>query len=536
MKGGEVTRLATERGNHASRHLADLPTTEFGVRSARAATVKLGSQAAIFLLNLGTSAALARLLSPNDFGLVAMSWTLVSFLSVFKDFGLTMATVHKDRITQAQLSALFWVNAALCAGLGLLTLLLGPAVAAFYSEQRLLSIFGLMAVLFASVGLGAQHDAILKRQMRFSALSAIEFGSTAAGAGVAISLAWWGSGYWALALQLPVSGVVRTVALWMTCRWSPDWPRWGHGVGAMVAYGGDVTVFRVISHIGKHLDRILIAYFNGAGPLGLYSAAERWAMTPIQQIYTTLLPVAVSGFSRLREDTTRYRRTFRAAMQPIFTVVLPTLAFLLIESRVTILVLLGEQWLEGIPIFRALLFGAVASSLSQFTKWIYLAEGQTRRQLHWVLVSTPILVIAVSIGVRWGAFGVAVAYGAACCALAWPDVAYCLKTSPLRPSDLLGAVWRPVLTTLGSTAALVLVRPVLSHGLVILELATKLVAFGGFFALFWVGLPGGLQSFAEMQRVLKLGLSTPRPGKKATKHGTTAANGIGTDPGSEGGG
>ncbi|MGI8995331.1 MAG: lipopolysaccharide biosynthesis protein [Pyrinomonadaceae bacterium] len=477
--------------------------TDVGGRAVRAASVTVGAQATLFVMSVAASIILARLLTPNDYGLFALVWTLVAFVEIFKDFGLPLATVQKSELSHEQVSTLFWMNVALGVAVALSTLLLAPAMGALYREPRLLALCSLMAGVFVVEALGAQHEALLKRQMEFAALRVIEVGAAAVGVFVAVGLALGGAGYWALAIQYIAAKVTKTISLWTTCRWRPDAPRRGAQVRSMIFYGGDVTGFRIMTHAGKHLDRVLLGYFHGATVVGLYTAAERWAMLTIEQVQTSLLPIAVSGFSHSRHDIGRYRDYYRKALLPLFGVILPTLTFMFVEAHNVVALLLGSQWLEAVPLFRALLFSALAASISQTTKWVYLAEGRTRRQLRWGLLSASIMMISVVVGVRWGALGVAVAYSAATCALALPGVAYCLKASPLHLRDFLGVVWRPALSSVGTAAVLLAVKPHLPLAGTGAEIASSLIIFGLTYPLLWASTPSGRQSLCEMLQLAK---------------------------------
>ena len=147
---------------------------------------------------------MARLLLPEDFGLVGMVTAFTGFLGLFRDAGLSMATVQRESITEAQLSTLFWINLAVGGLLALLSAALAPVLVSFYGEPRLFLIAIGLGAAFIFNGAAAQHRAMLQRNMRFAALAAIDIVALIIGiaAGVAVALA--GGGYWGL--------VVMTVA------------------------------------------------------------------------------------------------------------------------------------------------------------------------------------------------------------------------------------------------------------------------------------------------------------------------------------
>ena len=153
--------------------------------------VTMSAQGVKFFLNLISTMILARLLSPRDFGLVAMVTTITGFLRVFKDAGLSIATVQRERITQAQVSNLFWINLAVSALSTFIVAASAPIIAQFYHNRSLFSVTLLLSTTFLKSGTTVQHQALLKRQMRFKALAVIEVGSMIVGVLVGI---WWFAG------------------------------------------------------------------------------------------------------------------------------------------------------------------------------------------------------------------------------------------------------------------------------------------------------------------------------------------------------
>ena len=503
------------------------PGDDLSGRSAHAGAMLLAAQGVSFALGVGSTMILARLLQPADFGLIAMALTYVAFVGVFNDFGLPMAAVQRARLDPSHASALFWLGAGLSLGVAAATLALAPAIAAFYDEPRLVQILGLMAIVFVAVGLGALPQGLLRRDLRFGVVTSAELAATVAGIGVAVGLGWTGAGYWALAAQYPVTAVVRTVWLWRACGWRPTRPSPWSEVRGMISYGGDVTLYRIVNHLGKHLDRIVIGHHGGAGPLGFYTAADRWAMYPVQQVYPPLLSVAVAGLSRVRDDPERYRRYFTGAYGPLLAAILPGLAFLFVASDAFVLVLLGSRWAETAPLLRILLVGAFASAIGQFTKWIYLVEGRTRTQLAWGTMSSVVMAGSVVLAAPSGTTAVAATFSAMTCLLTVPGIARCLAGSALRPIDVVGAAWRPVVASLmaaGLTLVFGLIAPAVQP---LARLVAGALLFTTLYVGTWVVIPGGRQAAADLIRLAAKVRLAGRAGRAAPVHGSAAGESAG---------
>ena len=477
-------------------------------RSVRSGFIQIGSQVVQLALMIGSAMVLARLLTPGDYGLLAMVSSLTAFVGSFSNFGFPMATVHRERVDHRQVSALFWVNLKLNMLIALLMALMAPALARFYGEARLTAITLVMAVGVFCSGLADQHRSLLTRQMRFGRLMLIEVGSMLAGIVVGVWSALLGASYWALVFQFLTAALTRTVATWLVCGWCPDWQAWrlrtlNPELRSMLSYGAHLTGFRVLAHIGRNLDRVLVGYFSGAAAVGVYDNAFRWSLYPVQEVYPSLVGVAVAGLSRMQDDPEAYRASLRKALLPVFGLVMPALAFMFAEAQSVILVLLGDQWSEAVPLFRILCIAGFAASMARVTKWLYLSLGETKRQFRWGLIYSPVMVLAVAIGVRWGAFGVAVGFTVATCLLTYPGIAFCLKNSHLSMRDFFGIVWRPALASVAAALLLLAVGAVIPSGRsVAVGLLVKLAAFGLAYLTLWVGMPGGKQAAADVLRIV----------------------------------
>lgn len=472
--------------------------------TVRSGVIQLVAQAIQLALYITAALVLARLLTPADFGLFAMVASLTAFVASFKDFGFTMAAVHREHVDDQQSSLLFWMSMKLNLLTGVFVAAMAPVLAWFYGEPRLTAMTLTVAIGVVAIGLAAQHESLLIRRMRFAGLAAVDVASLVAGVALGITCAILGAGYWSLVAQFVATGVLRSAGVWGISGWRPSWQTRGArslvNVDPMLSYAGYLTAYRILSHVGRNLDRVLVGYFSGAAAVGYYDNAFRWSLYPVQQVYQPLMNVAVASLSRVRHAPPTYRAFCRAAFLPMFSIVLPALVFMALEPRRVLLVLLGEQWLPAVPLFQVLCLAALASSMIKITKWIYLSVGETRRQFRWGLVYTPIMIAAVAAGVPWGAYGVAVGFTAGTCLLTWPSLAYCFRRAPLTMRDFAGIVARPALAAAG--AGLVLMASgqlYLPDGGLVASLLTRLVLFLLAYAALWIGMPGGGRAAAEIR-------------------------------------
>src|SRR5213076_208988 len=191
------------------------PTADLKQRSVRGGLVVVFTQTLIFVLQTGSMFVLARLLSPEDFGLQGMVVALTGFLNLFRDAGLSVSTVQRKVLTHEQTSTLFWINVAVGAMLALAAAAAAPLVLTFYREPRLFAVTIVSASAFLFNGLSVQHRALLNRAMRFVTMSKIDILALAVSATVGVGMAARGYGYWAL-VGMVISGPMTTAAaVWM---------------------------------------------------------------------------------------------------------------------------------------------------------------------------------------------------------------------------------------------------------------------------------------------------------------------------------
>ncbi|MEO1762838.1 MAG: lipopolysaccharide biosynthesis protein [Cyanobacteria bacterium J06629_18] len=491
-------------------------------KSLQSGLISFAVQPLKLALGVGSTSLLARLLTPADFGLVAMVAPLLTLVDSLSNFGLETATIQRDKLSDEQLSASFWLSLKINIVVIGVMMLMAPVLAWFYGEEKLTGITLAMAVGALSVCLAFQHKSLLKRQMRFGVLTLIDVGSILTAAGCAIAAALLNWGYWALVLQLVVMQLTQSIAYWLICDWRPKRylknAKLDANLKAMLSYGANLTGFRFITRIGMQLDRILVGYVSGAGALGLYHVAYKWAYFSFEQVYHPLFDVAVSSFSRAYQDPELYRAYCRRGLMSLFALCFPALAFLFVEARDVLLLLLGNQWLEAVPLFRLLTIAVFFGSIYRVTKWLYVSSGQTKRQLRWGLIHTPTMIVAVAIGSQYGAYGVALGYTTGLCLLSVPSVIFCLHNSPLSLLDFFSSVWRSAFASVITAVVLFAIKfnkfkfdfeftffefTNTDIDNIFVQLITHSIIFGLIYLLLWIVLPGGKRAIAEVLENLR---------------------------------
>ncbi len=417
---------------------------DIGRRTAHGMAFTLASQLSRFGLQLGSTAVLARALTPRDFGLVGMVTAVTGFAALFKDLGLSAATVQRQELTHEQVSNLFWINVGMSGLLMVVFMAAAPAIAWAYGEPALVAITIAIAATFLLGGLTAQHHALLRRQMQFRQIATVDVVAKIASVLVAITAALLGAGYWALVLMAAAHAAVSMVGVWAACGWRPGLPRRGAGVRPLLAFGGGLTVFSTLSYLARNADNMLIGWYWGAGPLGLYTKSYGLLMMPLQQMKAPIGHVALPALCRLQDDPERFRRFYLNVLSLIATLTVPVGAVIALGSGEIIEFFLGRQWVEAGPIFLALSLSLPVQAILTCTGWLFMASGRSRPMLMWGAASSGSMIAAFLLGLRWGPLGVAIGFTASMYILAWPLSAYAVRGTSITTSDLWRCLSRPV--------------------------------------------------------------------------------------------
>ncbi len=469
------------------------------MRGGRAVGIATGLRS---LIDLGATLTVARLLTPREFGLVGMVVAITGFVDLFKDLGLATVTIQRENISEEQLSALFWLNAASGFGLMVLTAAVAPLVSWGYGEPTLLNItLALSLPLFLS-GISVQHQALLRRELRFQRLAVVQIVGTLVGVVVVIVAALAGLGLWALVLRQVCSQLASAVAAWLCVRWWPGWPKRAD-VRSLVGMGGHVTGFQVTNYIERNLDDVLIGRFAGATELGCYSRAYELLRLPLQQLGEPAGTVALPTLSRLNHDPARYREAYLRIAQPLLLVTIPLCPLLLFSADWIVSIAFGSQWKETVVMFQWLGVSLLVKPISYSCGWLFVSQGRTQELWRWGVVATALAVASFLVGLPWGAVGVAASYGILDLLVRAPLLFYWIgRRGPVKTRDLVDLALPAWACAAAIAVALLGLRYVLSSAVpapVGLLLATLLsVAVGGGLMLAFPSTRTALRDMAEL--------------------------------------
>lgn len=417
---------------------------DLGSAAARGAAVTFGAQLVRVALQMGSIIVLARLLAPQQYGLMAMVLVFVGVGEVFRDFGLSTAAVRATTVTHAQRSNLFWINVGIGAALAVVLAAAAPLVGNLFDEPDVVGVARGVAVVLLLNGMATQYRADLVRQMRFGGLALADVGAQCVAIAAAVAAAWAGAGVWALVLQQVLQAFVLLCVLVVLGRWRPARPRRGVPMREFWHFGWNLVASQLVGYLGNNIDSLVIGWRLGPAPLGLYDRGYKLVMTPVSQVRAPSTTVALPVLTRLRDEPARFAAFVSRGQLALAYPVMLGAALLVGTAAPVSVLLLGAGW-EGVePVVRLLATSALMQTLAYVGYWVYLTCGLTPQLLRFTLVTIAVKVALVLVGSQWGVVGVAAGFTLAH-TLEWPlSIAWLSRLAPIDGRALASGALRIV--------------------------------------------------------------------------------------------
>jgi PST family polysaccharide transporter len=467
-------------------------------RSVRAAGFTWAAGIADFVFRIGSTAILARLLLPQQFGLVMMVTAVTAVADQFRDLGLSTATVQRKEITHQQVTNLFWINVFAGIGIALIIAAVSPLVSAYYKEPRLTLITCILATNFVWGGLVVQHEALLARTLKLGHIAVVRVLSSVISVGVAVLLAWRGYGYWALVWKEVVRWALLAVGMWICLPWLPGIPRRNANVKGLIHFGAHLSAANIVVSITAGADRFLLGRFWGAGAVALYRQAYQLLVLPMDQLLGPVFQVTQPGLSMLQTEDSKYRHFYQKVLTVVCIATMPVSLFVAATATDITSVLLGPKWLDCADVLVILSLATFIKEPVAWSAHILITRGNAKKYLQLTALQNVTLIVFMLIGVRWGIRGLATANLMATYLLAVPTTYWSLKGSPVTMRIFGATVARPAAASMVMALMVIL----LHHSLPPIEaLASLLLTSGiavGSFVSVWMLLPGGKAELAGL--------------------------------------
>lgn len=416
-------------------------------RVARGVAWSLAEKAGSMLLQMGVSILVARMLAPEDYGVMALLTVFATLSLVVVDSGFSQTLIRSREPSPSDYRSVFRFNLVTATLLYGVMVALSPLLAAFFDQPVLTRIAPVLFLLLPLNALCVIQQAIYTRRFRFDTLSKVVFASTAVSGVVAVAMAWSGCGVWSLVAQRLAAMGVKAALLWMLSDWRPAGRYDGRALRAMAPYSLRLLATDLISTLYNNISQLFVGKMYSTEMLGFFNQGQKLKDLPVTATIQSVQNVSFPALSKIREDSGKFAEGYRQLLLMVAFVVSPVMLGMVAVAEELFALFLGEKWMPTVPYFEILSLSGLFMPLAMVACNVLKArsDGSVIVRLEVVKKTVQTLILAVSIpcGVRAIAWGVVA-------------MAFCELTLNLR------AAWRFAELSFGRIARAILPAVLLS--------------------------------------------------------------------------
>lgn len=499
----------------------DPPPEKEGVEVNRA-SVALGARWSLISLvakqasRILFSLLLARLLGPENFGIIAVATIYLAFSLVFLDVGLAASLIQRRRVDREVTGTATWVNLGVLSVLVAVTQIAADVWADFFHTPELGAVLRVLSLTYVFNGLGVVPGAMLVRRLEFKLLGIAEVASSLFGGVAGVVAAVAGAEYWALVIQtLTRDAVMLVIVLRVT---GPPVLAWSRvALSEISSFSRNAFGSQLLGFAGQNADNFLIGWRLGAVSLAHYALSYRMLLLPVLILGQTANRLVFPIFSRLNDDRTRQARYFVKTTSSLAVIVVPAMGLVALGAPRGVPIVFGEDWVAAIRPMQVLAGASVLRVLVTVASAVMFARGKATWVFRVNLVAIPAHIAGFTIGLRWGIDGVAWSYLLIGIPMAGIYLTLLGRLIPITISQYAAATLPAVTGTLAMALAWTATERVLAGGVasplvLLVSASTSILAFVACVLTFW------RQAIHEQVRLFRLlvGRSLPDDGTTAT--------------------
>jgi PST family polysaccharide transporter len=396
---------------------------------------------------------LARLLSPETFGLIAVAMTTILALEVIKDLGTGAAVIQRPSVDQRLLSSTFYLNVAAGVVAGGLMALGAPLIAGLFDTPAATPVVRALSLVLVLGGLSQTHHAVMRRKMRFSSVAAVEMTGALVNGGLSIVLALGGAEVWSMVYGAIAGSAAGTVVAWFTSGWKPSSMLSIVSLRSIAGFSLHTAAYNATTFVLQNTDKLLVGRWLGTAPLGIYSLAQRTISYPMESIAQVLMAVLFPALSRVQDDNEALRRGYFRATGAIAFVTLPLMFGTAVVAGPLVETVFGQKWAALVPLLWFMAPAGALGGMLSVVNTLYSAKGRADQLFRWGLASGLFTIGMFALGLQWGLKGLAVTYLLVMVVLTPVGFAFVLRLIDTRLSAMLRSLAPYFLMTAAMSAA-----------------------------------------------------------------------------------
>ena len=359
---------------------------------------RFGTMAISFVSNI----VLARLLTPDDYGVIGMLAIFIAISNTFIDGGFGSALIQKKEPTKEDYSTIFWWNMFLSIVLYALLYVCAPLIAGFYKLPMLSDVLRVQGVVLIINALSIIQQNQLRKQLKFKRLATVTVISATLSAGIAIVLAWQGWGLWALVAQQILLSTFTAIILWVLNKWYPSLVFSKESFKQLFGFGGFILASSLTNTLCNNLQGLLIGKFFTPTMLGYYTQAFKLEQVLSTSVSSVVDQVSYPVLANFQDDTHRLKNTYKKIFLAIAFVTTPIMLTMINIAYPLVIFLYTEKWLASVYYFQILCFAGIAISLQGVSYNVVASRGKSKDLFIWTIIKRGVGIILVLVGMLIG--------------------------------------------------------------------------------------------------------------------------------------
>lgn len=359
---------------------------------------RIGQQGIQFVIAI----ILARLLIPEQFGLIAMLTIFMAVAQSFVDSGFGSALIQKQDANHLDECSIFFFNILVGFLVAVVLFLSAPWIAVFYHIPLLTPLARVLSLNLIINAFGIVHTTLLTKRIDFKAQMKVSVIATVLSGAIGVTMAYQGYGVWSLVVQSIGSNLFRTILLWFFLPWRPSWIFSWVSLRSMFSFGSKLLFSGLLDTIYNNLYLVVIGKMFSATDLGYYSRAQQTQQMPVANLSSTVGRVTFPVFSSMQDDKVRLKHGTRKALSTLAMVNFPLMIGLAVVAKPLVLVLLTDKWLPCVPYLQLLCVVGMLYPLHAINLNVLMAQGRSDLFFRLEIIKKAMIAAAVGITWRWG--------------------------------------------------------------------------------------------------------------------------------------
>jgi O-antigen/teichoic acid export membrane protein len=416
------------------------------------------SQVGLQLTRTAVAICVARLLTPEEYGLAALALVFASLVLVFSDMAMGAALIQRKELSALDRDTAFWVTVGGGVVFTILGVLLAGPISKLYGEPDVKPLLIALSGMFVFTALGATQQSLMLRDMDFRRVELLPMLGALAGGIAGVTLAFMDAGAWAIIAQQLATALATTLLVWVRSQWRPRFRFSRQSLRDLGGFSAYMLGHRMLFYLQMNADRFLIGRFLTTSALGAYAIAYNTIVQPSARLGGPLQRVFSPAFSRIQDEPERIAATWARVSRILAAISVPALAGLIVVAPDFVHVILGDQWSSAIPVVQVLAVVGIVQALQSLHVDILMARGRGKTIFRFSIIMCGAHVTAFAVGLQWGVVGVAASFAISTCLVETHLTVLAARALGVSPMVFIRAVAGAFQAAAGMCAAVFLVR------------------------------------------------------------------------------